>query len=331
MSNRYGFSFLPVTIFAMMFFLSTPHQSAPLPAPSAEVQSQSFSITASSALTATGVQPADVLGIGGTPLIPCENLGLLCTDLNSGAADEIAGLSFGVDFTESALPPIQFSVDGASRGVAGSAVRAEATCSPAQTQADVFESELDGANSQDLDGDGIACAGNGGYGLSLSEGIITDALSSLDRDPCQFVDLNCDGTPEQAIYLTLVAGSPTLALLGATSADILASAAGFIPSVWANGITSLGLQTGDVIDALCLYEDGDGIYSQNDLILFSLGRASPTLAKLGAGPADLLIPAPPRLAISAALLGLEASDNINALSCTQPVTLHTLRLPIIAR
>jgi hypothetical protein len=288
-------------------------------------------VTATSVLTTTGVHPADILGAGAALLIPCENLGLLCVDFNSSAMDEIAGLSFGVDFTESALPPIQFSVDRASRGRAGSAVRAEADCSPAQAHADVFESAFDGNNVQDLDGDGVACAGNAGYGLSLSENSQSDTLNALDRDPCQTVDLNCDGAPDQAIYLTLAPGSPTLALLGATSADILASGADFVPTVWAAGAANLGLQAGDVIDAFCLFEDGDGVYGQGDRLLFSLARGSPTLTRIAAGPADLLVPAPPRVAVPAAALGLEATDNVDALSCTQAVTRLDLFMPLISR
>jgi hypothetical protein len=302
-----------------------------LAAPPPDVQNQSFGVTATSVLTATGVHPADILGAGAAPLIPCEHLGLLCFDFNSGAVDEIAGLSFGVDFTESTLPPVQFSVDRSSRGRAGSAVRAEADCSPAQAHADVFESAFDGANAQDLDGDGSACANNAGYGLSLNESSQSDALGALDRDPCQTVDLNCDGVPDQTIYLTLAPGSPTLALLGATSADILASGADFVPGVWAAGVANLGLRAGDVIDALCLFEDGDGVYGQGDRLLFSLARGSPTLTQSAAGPADLLLPAPPRVAVPAAALGLEATDNVDALSCTQTVTRLDLYLPVISK
>lgn len=324
-------SLVLVVLLLVLLLMGARRQAASLNTPPAEVQSQSFGITVGSALAGAGVHAADILGIGGVPLIPCENLGLVCTDPNSGAVDEMAALSFGVDFSESTLPPLQFSVDSASRGKEGSAVRAEANCSPAQAQADVFESAFNGANSQDLDGDGAACAGNNGYGLSLSEGATADTLDTLDRDPCQTVDLNCDGVPDQAIYLTLAPGSPTLTLLGATSADILASGADFVPSVWASGITDLGLQAGDAIDALCLYEDGDGVYSQGDRLLFSLARGSPTLAKIAAGPADLLAPVSSRVTVRAAFLGLEATDNIDALSCGQTVTLRDLYLPIIAR
>jgi hypothetical protein len=331
MNNKAWIAYLLAALLLALLLMSAWRRPASLAAPPADVQSQSFGVTATSVLTATGVHPADILGAGAASLIPCENLGLLCVDFNSGALDEIAGLSFGMDFTASTLPPIQFSVDRSSRGRAGSAVRAEADCSPAQAHADVFESALDGKNAQDLDGDGVACANNAGYGLGLTESSQSDTLAALDRAPCETVDLNCDGAPERAIYLTLAPGSPTLALLGATSADILASGADFVPGVWAAGGADLGLQAGDVIDALCLFEDGDGVYGQGDRLLFSLARGSPTLTVQGASPADLLVPAPPRVAVLAAALGLEATDNIDALSCTQAVARLDLHLPIISR
>lgn len=330
MSSKLWMMTVLAAILPGVLLMDSGQRTDSLAAPPVDVLSQSFSVAAGGALTAAGVHPADILGVGGAPLIPCVNLGLLCNDFNSGAPDEIAGLSFGVDFTERALPPIQFSVDNASRGRAGSAVRAEATCSPAQAHADVFESAFNGNNVQDLDGDGVACAGNAGYGLSLSESSQADTLDALDRDPCQTVDLDCDGTPDAPIYFTLAPGSPTLTMLNATAADILAGGADFVPTVWVAGV-DFGLRAGDVIDAFCLLEDGDGSYGQTDRVIFSLARGSPTLTIQGASPADLFLPAPPRVAIPAVALGLEATDNIDALSCTQVVTRLDLYMPIISR
>jgi hypothetical protein len=302
--------------------------SAPAPPPP-EVQGQSFAVTGTSPLIATGVHPADVLGAGGIPLIPCANLGLLCTDPATGANDEITGLSYGWDFFAAGLPPVEFSVDQGSRGMAGTAVRVEANCNPAQPQADVFGSWLDRSNQQILDGDGVACSGNSGFALGLTEGAPSDNLDNLDRDPCQFVDLNCDGVPEDSVFFTLAPGSPSLGLIGATSADILRTSGGSVPVIWAAGATDLGLQTGDVIDALCIREDGNAVYGLDDEVLFSLAPGSPTLARLSAGPADLLRPHPPRVIYTAAMLGLEATDNVNALLCAFQTS--RLWLPLIKR
>lgn len=299
--------------------------------PPAAVQGVSFSMTAGSAATATGIHPADLLGIGGAPLIPCENLGLLCYGAGENV-DDITSLSFGDDFGEDDLPALQFSVDGAARGRTGSAVRAEASCSPAEAQADAFQSALDGNNSQTLDGDGTPCASGEGYGLSLVEGALADMIDALARDPCLTVDLNCDGVPDAPIYLTLAPGSPTLELIGATAADILVTGQEYTPSVWATGAGTLGLAAGDVIDGLCLSEDGDGSYGEEDVVVISLAPGSPTLAQIGAGPGDLLGIAPLRKVVSASALGLERADNVDALVCAHAVPLavsEELYLPLI--
>jgi hypothetical protein len=298
-------------------------------APPAAVQSQGFSITAAGPATATGVHPADILGLGGAPLIPCENLGLLCYD-EAGAQDDIAGLSFGEDFTEGELPPVQFSVAAGARGADGSAVRSEADCTPAQPQADVFETALDNTNLQDLDGDGAACASGEGFGLSLTEAEESDNVDALERDPCQWVDLTCDGTPEAAIYLTLAPGSPTLTLLGASAADILVSGVEFVPMVWASA-ADLGLAATDHIDALCLHEDGDGVYSNADQLLFSLAPGSPTLTTLSASPADLLRPGLVAVGVPASALGLLTTDDVDALTCSQTFVFSDLYLPLVDR
>jgi hypothetical protein len=308
--------------------------AAQQPAPSAftpppEVHGQSFSIASGDPLQGLGVNPADLL-VGGVPLILCLDQGLLCKDVDNGAYDDIQAVSFGWDFESSGLPVLQFSVDAGSRGLAGTAVRVEADCSPAEPQADVFETSLDGANEQDLDGDGLACGGNNGYGLTLSEGSISDNVDTLERDPCLFVDPNCDGIPDDPILLALAGGSPSLDLLGATGADILVAGIEFVPTIWARGSSDLGLVAGDEIDALCVAENGNGAYDDGDRVLFSLAPGSPTLASLSAGPADLLAPGPPRVLYPAGALGLETTDNVDALNC-ETLPLHERFLPLVLK
>jgi hypothetical protein len=315
---------LPLAVLAM----AGQRPPAASHAPPAEVQGQSLSVTQGGPATATGVHPADILGIGGAPLIPCENLGLGCYDDDSDALDDIAGLSFGEDFAGGDLPPLQFSVATGARGAPGTAVRTEADCAPAQPQADAFETALDGTNVQDLDGDGVACADGEGFGLSLAEAPAGDNLDALERDPCQSVDLNCDGFPEGSIFLTLAPDSPTLALINATAADILVTGIEFAPTVWASA-ADLGLSAGDMIDALCLNEDGDSVYGSGDQVLFSLAPGSPTLAALSASPADLLRPGLVAVGVPASALGLEKTDNVDALVCTQPLVFSDLYLPLV--
>ncbi|MCE7988284.1 MAG: hypothetical protein DYG89_44565 [Caldilinea sp. CFX5] len=293
--------------------------------PPADVQGYSYSVAQGNPATTVGLHPADILGAGSVLLIPCANLGLLCEDTTTGAVDDITALSYGNDFAPDGLPNANFSVSGGSQGVSGSAVRAEATCAPAQAQADVFAAQLDGSNNQDLDGDGAACAGNSGFALGLSEAATGDNLDALARDPCTVVDLNCDGLPEAPIYLTLAAASPSLALIGAGAADILSASPDYGLLLWATA-SELGLGSGDRIDGLCLNENGNGRFDSGDQLLFSLATGSPTLTTLGASAADL-VQAGPKVVTPAALLGLAAGDELDAALCTAAYAAFTTSAP----
>ncbi|HZY40436.1 MAG TPA: hypothetical protein VFF59_00390 [Anaerolineae bacterium] len=298
--------------------------------PPPEVQTQSFSVSNASPITTTGVLAADVLGAGSGPVIACDNLGLLCNDPIGGASDDVRGLSYGYDFMSFNLPPIQFSVVRGSRGITGTAVRVEADCTPAEPEADVFETALDGANDQDLDGDGTPCSTNSGFGLGLTEGATGDNVDEIDRDPCLTIDPNCDGVPDEPIYVTLAPGSPTLAEIGATPRDILITSPDLVPQVWASGAFDLGLTNGDVIDALCVRDNGDAVYGAGDQVLFSLAAGSPTLTKWQASPADVLRPQYGVL-YAAGKLGLLATDDVDGLTCSREVQLSTLYLPLIMK
>ncbi len=289
-----------------------PAQTSPL-APPPEAQSEAFTISARSPLTATGVSPADILGAGGAPLVSCESLGLLCSDYASGRQDAILGLSFGDDFSDDSLPPVQFSVAPGSQGLPGTAVNGEAACRPSEAQADVFASPLDGTNVQVLDGDGKACASSAGLGLGLDESAGNN-LSGLASDPCRTFDPDCDGLPDAPAFLSLAAGSPTLAALGALPSDILSTGNAFTPHVWASQ-DALGLLAGDVIDALCVQENGDGVYGAGDFVLFSLAAGSPSLARFGASPADVLSAHPRQVYVRGAWLGLASTDQVDGLLC----------------
>jgi hypothetical protein len=299
-------------------------------APPPEAQTQAFSISSGSTLTMSSVHPADVLGAGVNPLIVCGNLGLLCTDAVSSALDDVRGLSYGNDFTTSDLPPFQFSVAPGSLGLPGTAVRVEADCIPAEAHADVFEAALDGQNQQDLDGDGAPCSSNGGYGLDLNEASGGDDLDEIARDPCVFVDVNCDGDPEEPLFVTLAPGSPTLLELNAIPADVLLTGSQFAPEVYASGVNDLGLQAGDVIDGLCVRENGDGGYGSGDLIMFSLTAGSPSLAAWQVSAADLLTPRN-QFRYRAAALGLQDTDDIDGLHCSAALSLYAIQLPIILK
>jgi len=307
-----------------------------LSTPPPEAQAQSFSVAYMDPHTASGISPADVLGIGGSPLIACPMLGLLCGDPTSGGpADDIASLSFGWDFIPMDLPPVQFSVTPGTLGASGSAVNLEANCTPPEAQADVFESAMDETNVQDLDGDGKSCnPTNVGYGLILDEIPTSNNVDALAQDPCKFVDLDCDSRLDQPVFFTLAPGSPSLSYFGVTPADILISGIGFTPLVWANGVSDLYLDSSDTIDAICIWENGNGVYDPKDLLLFSLGSGSPTLTSKNFSPADLLVSGR-QVAYEASVLGLDSGPNedLDALTCSFAFEryFNHLYLPLITR
>ena len=293
-------------------------------------QSVNFTVAANDPLVAQGVMPADILSAGGNAVILCDDLGLLCVDPITSDYDVIGGLSYGQDFVSTEDLPIQFSVDQGSLGAAGTAVRVEAACSPGEPQADVFATAGGGSNVQALDGDGIACGANSSAGLYLEEGASSSDLSALDREACLFADPNCDGVPENPVFLTLAPGSPTLATLGASPADILMAGVDYVPLEWADGVADLGLNTNDAIDALCVLDNGDGEYGGGDRVLFSLAPGSPTLAAQSFSPADILAPgSPPSRRFTAASLGLQAGDDVDAMMCASvPFTVY---LPVVLK
>jgi hypothetical protein len=274
-----------------------------------------FTVPAGDPLAADGAAPADVLGPGGAPVLLCDDLGLACLTAPNGGSDEILGLSFGHGPWPGAGAPVVFSVAAGSRGAAGSAVRAEADCATPEPQADMFGA-ADGSNQQVLDGDGLPCGSNDAPGLGVQEAGVASDIRAVTPDPCLSIDLGCDGLPEAPVFVTLAAGSPTLADAGASPADVLIVSAGDPPAVYAPA-ADLGLAAGDAINALCVWDyDGDGAHGAGDRLVFALAPGSPTLAALSAGAADLLAPGqPPSVFRRAASLGLEPSDEIDGLMC----------------
>lgn len=314
---------------APLLLITTAMARAPtrLTAPPPEAQAYSFSVARNSPAAALGFHPADILGAAGFVLIPCENLGLVCTG-GDGVQDDITAMSYKQDFGEPGLPPVQFSVAAGTAGVAGSAVAAEAGCTPAQAHSDVFQTDLKGSNAQDLDGDGLACAGNAGLPLDMVENPVPSEVDALDGDPCASVDLDCNGTPDEGILLALAVNSPTLASIGASTGDILRSAGVDLPDIWATR-AQLGLKVGDAIDGLCVRENGDGVYGEGDLILLSLAPGSASLGTLK--PGDLLRPAPLRLAYAASKAGLSEADNLDAMVCNSDAAFIDVYMPLIDR
>jgi len=231
-----------------------------------------------------GTDPADLLmivDVGRYAVVaPKELLGLQ-------AGDDIDALSHGTD----PIPDTRFSVRDGSLGLAGTAVREEATKAPAQALGDEF------------------VARGGDNRLFMNEGIFGffPGVHELDA-------LAMDGIrgPEALfpIHFSLAAGSPTLAAIGAGPADILVSQGNGLPPIVDRAAAAMGLVAGDDIDALCFYPG---------VTRFSLAPGSPSLAAIPASAADVLQQgAPPFVALTDAGMGLDPGDDVDALKCGVP-------------
>ena len=251
----------------------------------------------------SGLAPGDLLRRPTTPAIRAARLGL-----TSGNVD---ALSYGRDFifrqftTFPSLIDVRFSVARGSVGRPGTHVAREAAKSPPEAHGDEFRvtpfAGLGGGNNvQVLDENGSTAPG---FPLQIN-----DELDALTEHPPSLVD-DGDGIPDRTVFFSLQSGSPELAAIGANGATILASVRGGAPTIYYSH-TDLGLAATDDIDAICLSEVGRSV-------VFSLAPGSPSLA--GRSPADLFMvigaPSPFFPWATAANLGLQATDNVDALKC----------------
>lgn len=258
-------------------------------------------------------------GLAQFTTVGCGQLGLGedgCDDGTDGDQDDINALSYGQDF-EVGEEGISFSVAAGSQGLPGTGVAEQAACVPAQPQADQFSSLLDGTNASVFDGDGLGGDCQGATSFGLTEVPESDDVDALIDQNVQFADADADGTPDEAVFFSLAAGSPTLVERGRDAADVLWTVGGLPLGLYV-AATTLGLQPGDDINALCIADQGAGSPSYNpasDMLLFSLAPGSPTLAALGASAADVIGPGPV-VVHEASELGLRDSDNLDALTCS---------------
>ncbi len=225
--------------------------------------------TGSPSVAVLGVAAGEVLNPALPPAPgpgpPVRTVSLAAMGLVPG--DVPIALGFGRDAIPSGR--LHFSVSRAANGIAGIFPPDVASERPSGAAGDVFKSFFPPNHTLVFDGNGA-----GGTpapdGLGLDEtGPAIDGISGLDLCGPKTVDPNGDGVLDEPVYLTLAAGSPTLALLGAGPHDVLRSRVGTAgaPTVFVTG-ASLGLVPGDVIDALA---------SQGTSLRFSLAPGSPTL------------------------------------------------------
>lgn len=132
-------------------------------------------------------------------------------------------------------------------------------------------------------------------------------------------DVTALGTIAARAFASLSTGNP----LGVSGADVLVDADARIATgapgdeaTYADA-EDLGLLPSDDIDGLAVFDrDGDDTFDDDDAILLSLARESPSLETLAVGAADVLIVragAAPAVFATAEELGLLPTDNIDAL------------------
>jgi hypothetical protein len=225
---------------------------------------------------------------------------------------EVDAISYGRNLPFEPLT-FYFSVDRGSIGVPGSAVAGEAAVG--DQAADIYVSTGAGTNFQFRDGNGFmanpATPGAPAPPLGLLEPV------PLPGDNVDSLDLRNIGP---IIYWSVDPATAAGPYGGASAADIFMAptAPGYSagPAMYAPAAL-LGLLAGDDIDAMVYFEDGLAGPSPNDLILFSLTPASPSLALLGANAADILSTSPngvPGIFMPALQLGLvPGHDNLDAL------------------
>jgi len=247
-----------------------------------------------------------------------------CDDGSDGHQDDVDGLSYGTDLQGQGGPaqPVEFSVGPGAHGAPGSAVEAQYNCPPAdpgfapEAEGDVFRSAVDRNNELLFDGNGPIGSCTAGFPLGLVEAAMRrDDLDALDSQDAATVDANGDGVPEQRVYFSLAATSPTLAALGFSPGDILVTRNGSVPSVFASA-AQLGLAADQDLDAFCLREDGDGVYNAGDLVYYSIAPRQDGSTPGNVGPGDILAPGtPPAVIRHGSELGLALGDDLDALEC----------------
>jgi len=264
-----------------------------------------------------GLQPADDI----------DAISYRTNDLALGALD-----THGM--YDSLMRPIHwhFSVDQQSQGVGGTAVSNEVTVGTAscgvpvaqlpEASGDIFVTSAANWNSNALAADEAD--------LGLVVQLPDDNLNGLDlRAPLINRLSPAPGQYLQPgdLFFSLTKGSPSLALAGVTAADILTpDGAGFFRvALMSDGLirngdhVTLGIPADNDLDALFVDKNGLAIFSVAQLILIL-----PT-----AGPGDLLVAdgmlpwqVPDGVAdvlAGAAVLGLQAADNLDALDAALAV------------
>ena len=289
-----------------------------------------FSIDRDSEVAIAGdLLSADVLTPGPTVHVDYAVLGLVWDD-STGTGDDLNALSAGRD--SFAGPPILFfSVDRDSIGIDGSPFIPYVS--------DVYEEARSGQAAGDVF---VTCLGHPGVPawsppsgqnmlhvnqqeIGLHPSLFptqdytgTEEIDDLDALNFSEFDLTGDTLVDESVYFSLDLASTSLsAAVGAE--DVLVVKPGDATfSVFADGVTDIGLQEGDDIDALVLVDirDRGERTAFADRAFFSLAPGSPTLAAYGYSAADIFYTNFNGQFVrefTAEQMGLLSTDNIDAL------------------
>ena len=281
------------------------------------VGAQSFSIDAFGASVSTTVStPDDIFVVSGlsapvlsppTPII-----------LGDPAAPEVDALSYGRPLSDfGAAAPVHFSVDIAGTGAIGTAVAIEfgGAGSGSEAASDVFVSGLGGSNSLVYDGDGtsiapnpapVAALGTAEPSTYVHPGVgfppAVAGIDDVDGFDLRSPSIGIAGSPTGVIYFSVDGFSLSTGIYGPgfSPADVFigvgmagydspgggpgsgtppTSPVGTQPYVTEAGLGFAGPHLGNDIDALVVYDDGDGIFMPGtDIVAFSLRPGSAYLA-----------------------------------------------------
>jgi len=251
-----------IALMAVLCVSARPAQSAA--APSMVLDSSSPTLVTIGAVAGELLSPGVPPSPGPLP-DPIRSLSLSALGLVSG--DVPGALSFAFDAIPNGV--LFFGVDRSASGIGGLFPPDVASEQMSGASGDIYRSSFPPNHTLLLDGNGL----NGSPlppGIGLEEdGSPIDNLVGFSMCAATTVDPDADGVLDAPVYFSLAASSPSLAMLGAGSQDILRSRVGVSGSamLWRAG-SSLGLVVGDVIDALAT--DGTSVY-------FSLAPDSPTL------------------------------------------------------
>ena len=280
---------------------------------------------------------------------------------------EVDAISFGLEpqLTQSTNQRWSFSVDQYAFGRPGvpafSVTTEGAGGTKQQAAADVYFTNTaagpvpvsNGVNTGRFDGDGNLTAGFPAPGLNLREP--NPPQVPQPGDNLDALDLEGPPTTNYPVYFSLdsafidpqtsIANSGTAADQGFQGGDVLVTtAAGGPPSVYASasvlGLNLNGVPDSDDLDALVLWENGDGVFqiptapyswlggNPTDMLLFSVRRGSNLIGTLDSilgipiAEGDILLPLAlqiPGIFVPADALGLQArlpgatNDELDAL------------------